>query len=165
MGAVSTDGPPFDLSEAAVVLLDDLDNPAGPRFDQNRAAVYNRVAIIPGAVFRRHVVIGDALFRQNRADADVLAILIGRASLLDNIIAKAGTLVDAEYASDATDHAANDTADDGADRTGCSFAIPRASLNSTGNPLGLRHNRQRHGGGKDSYSDKATDHDISNGVG
>jgi hypothetical protein len=157
--------PPFDVSEAAVVLLDDLDNPAGPRFDQNRAAVYNRVAIIPGAVFRRHVVIGDALFRQNRANADVLAILIGRASLLDNIIAKAGTLIDAENPGDATDHAANDTADDGADRTGCSFAIPRASLNSTGNPLGLRHNGERHGGGEDSYSDTTADHDISNGVG
>jgi hypothetical protein len=149
------------LSEAAVVLLDDLDNPACSRFDQNRAAVYNRVAIIPGAVFRRHVVIGDALFRQNRANADVLAILIGRAPLLDNIIAKARTLIDAENPGDATDDAAKDTADDGADRTGCSFAIPRASLNSTWNPLGLRHGGERHGGGKDSYSDKTADHDIS----
>jgi hypothetical protein len=90
--------------------------------------------------------------------------LIGRPALLDNIIAKAGTLIDAEHASDAADHAANDTADDGADRTGCSFAIPRASLNSTGNPLGLGHDGERHGGGKDSYSDKTADHDISNGV-
>jgi hypothetical protein len=165
VGAISTDGPPFDASDAAVVLLDDLDDAAGPRFDQNRAAVYNRVAIIPGAVFRRHVVIGDALFRQNRANADILAILIGRASLLDNIGAEAGTLIDAEHASDATDDAANDSADDGADRTGCSFAIPRASLNSTGNPLGLRHDGKRHGGDKGSYSDKTADHDISNGVG
>ena len=104
-------------------LLDDFDNPAGTRFDQNRAAIYNRVPIFPGAVFRRHVVIGDAFFRQNRANSDVLAILIGRASLLDNITAKAGTLIDAEDSSYATDHAANDTADDGTDGTGCSFAI------------------------------------------
>src|SRR6202140_252122 len=36
--------PPFDPSDTPVVLLDDLDDPAGPRFDQNRAAVHNRVA-------------------------------------------------------------------------------------------------------------------------
>jgi len=82
-------------------LLDDFDNPAGTRFDQNRAAIYNRVPIFPGAVFRRHVVIGDAFFRQNRANSDVLAILIGRASLLDNITAKAGTLIDPQNAGDA----------------------------------------------------------------
>ena len=104
-------------------LFDDFDNPAGTRFDQNRTAIYNRVPIFPGAVFWRHVVIGDAFFGQNRANSDVLAILIGRASLLDNITAKAGTLIDAEHSSYATDHAANDTADDGTDGTGCSFAI------------------------------------------
>jgi hypothetical protein len=111
------------VSDAAVVLFDDLDDPAGTRFDQNCAAIYNRVPIFPGAVFRRHVVIGDAFFRQNHADSDVLAILIGRASLLNDITAKAGTFIDAEDSGYATDHAANDTADDGTDGTGCSFAI------------------------------------------
>jgi hypothetical protein len=100
-------------------LLDDLDNPVAARFDQNRAAVHDRVTIIPSAVFRRHVVIGDAVLRQNRANPDILAILIGRAALLDDITAKARTLIDAENPGDSTDHAA----DDGADRAGCSFAI------------------------------------------
>jgi hypothetical protein len=165
MGAVSADGPHFELSGAAGVLLDDLDNAAGTRFDQNRAAIYNRVTIVPDAVFLRHVVIGDAVFRQHRANADVLAILVRRTSLLDNIAAKAGALIDAEHAGDATDHAANHTADDRADGTRCSFAIPCASFNSPGNPLGLRHGGERHGGGESGYSDKAADHDISNDVG
>jgi hypothetical protein len=163
-GAILTDGP-FSTSDAAVVLLDDLDNAAGPRLDQNRAAVHDGVAIIPGAVFRRYVVIGDALLRQNRANSDVLAILIGRTTLLDDVTVKAGTLVDAQDAGDATDHAADDTADHGADRTGSPFAISRAPLNPTGNPLGLGHHGQRHGGDKGSYSDKTADHDISNDVG
>jgi hypothetical protein len=165
MGAVPADGPHSSSAVLQAFLLDDLDNAAGTRFDQNRAAIHNRVTIVPDAVFRRHVVIGDAVFRQYRANADVLAILIGRTSLLDNIAAKAGTLIDAEHAGDATDHAANDTADDRADGTGCSFAIPCASFNSPGNPLGLRHGRERHGGDEGSYSDKTADHDISNDVG
>ena len=59
----------MDVTNAAVVLLDDLDNPAGTRFDQNRATVHNRVTIIPSAIFRRHIVVGDALVRQNRANS------------------------------------------------------------------------------------------------
>src|ERR1700737_1180529 len=105
-------------------LLDEFDNPAGTRFDQNCAAIYNRVPIFPGAAFRRHVVIGDAFFRQNRANSDVLAILIGRASLPDNISATAGTLTDAEGSSCPPAPGANDPADDGTDGTGCSFATP-----------------------------------------
>src|SRR4051812_33299626 len=34
-------------------LLDNLDNATGARFDQNRTAVHDRVAIVPRAVFRR----------------------------------------------------------------------------------------------------------------
>jgi hypothetical protein len=143
------------------VLLDDLDNPSAARFDQDRAAIHNRITIISSAVFRRHIVIGDAFLRQNRANSDVLAILIGRATLLDNITVKAGTLVDAENPGDSTDHAANDAANDGADRTGCSFAISRASLNPPGDPLGLCRNRERHCGNKGSNSEKTADHDIS----
>jgi hypothetical protein len=59
----------MDVTNAAVVLLDDLDNPAGTRFDQNRATVHNRVTIIPNAIFRWHIVVGDALVRQNRANS------------------------------------------------------------------------------------------------
>jgi hypothetical protein len=147
------------------LLLEDLDNPVGARFDQNRAAVYDRVAIIPNAIFRRHIVIGDARLGQNGAHPDVLAILIGGMVLLGHIAVKTGTLFDAENARYATHHAANDTADDGADRTGGSFAFPRASLNPAGDPfLGLRRNGKRHGGGKGSNSDKTSNHDNSNGA-
>jgi hypothetical protein len=149
----------------AVVLLDDLDNPPAPRFDQVRAAVHNRITIFSGAVFRRYVVISDAFLRQNRANSDVLAVLIGRPTLLDDVVAKAGTLLDAKNPGDATDHAANHTADDGADRSGRPFAFSRASLDPTRDPLGLRHDRESHGGDKGSNSDKAADHDVSNGSG
>jgi hypothetical protein len=116
----------------AFVLLDDLDNPSAARFDQDGAAVHNRITIFPSAVFRRYVVIGDAFLRQNRANSDVLAVLIRRPTLLDDVVAKAGTLVDAKNPGDATDHAANHTADDGADRSGC----PSPSLEPRSTPPG-----------------------------
>jgi hypothetical protein len=108
------------------VLFDDLDNPMGARVDQNRVAVHDRVAIIPGAIFWWHVVIGYAFFRQHCADANVLTILIGRATLLDDIAVKARTLVDAENPVHAANHPADHAADDRANWTGCSFAFPRA---------------------------------------
>ena len=43
-------------------------------------------------------------------------------ALLD-IVVKAGPFIDAENAVDAADHAANDTPNDGADRSGGSFAL------------------------------------------
>ena len=43
--------------------------------------------------------------------------------LLDNISAKAGTLIDARNPVDAADHAPDDTADKGAHGTGGSFAF------------------------------------------
>src|ERR1700722_11855376 len=105
-------------------LFDNLDNPVRARIDQNRAAVHDGVAIVPGAIFRRHVVIGDAVFRQHRADPDILVILIGRTVLLDDVAAEAGTIVHPQHPVDAPDHAANDAADHGTDRTGRSFAFP-----------------------------------------
>ena len=153
------------MINAAVVLLDDLDNPAAARFDQNSAAIHNRITIVTSAVFRRYLVIADAFLRQNRANSDLLAILIGRATLLDNVGMKAGAFIDAENPGDSTDHAANDAADDGTDGTGGSFAISGASLNPTGDPLGPCRNRERHCGDKGSNSDKTADHDISDGMG
>jgi hypothetical protein len=143
------------------VLLDDFDNPVGTRVDQNRATVHDRVAIVPNAIFLRHIIIGYALLRQNRANPDILAILIGRAVLLNDITAKARTLIDAENAGYSADHAADDTANHGADRTGRSFTVSRSALDPTGNSLALRGDRQRHGGDNGSYSDKAANHDIS----
>jgi hypothetical protein len=156
---------PIRLGRCSVALLDDLDNPAGARFDQNRAAVHNRVTIIARAVFWWHIVIGDAFLRQNRADPDVFAILIGRMTPLDDVTVKAGTLIDAENPGDSTDHTSNDTADDGTDGPGGSFAISCAALNSTRDPLSVRRDRERYCRDKGSNSDKAADHDISNDVG
>src|SRR5665213_1530076 len=162
MGAIPGGWPPFDMLDAEFVLLDDLDDAAGARLDQDRATVHDRVAIFTrGGVFRRHVVIGDALLGEHRANPNILAVLIGRAALLDDIAVEARAVIDAENAVDATDHPANDAADHGADRTGRPFAFARASLNTARDPLGLRHDRQRNGGDNGSNSDKTADHDIS----
>jgi hypothetical protein len=151
----------LDVIDAALVLFDDLHNPVGARFDQDSAAVHHRVTIVPNAIFRRHIIIGDTFLRQNCANPDILAILIGRVTPLNDIIVEAGTLIDAQNAGYPADHTANDAADNGTDRTRGSFAFSRASFNSTGNPLGLHYDRKRHEGGNSCYSDKTTDHDIS----
>jgi len=143
------------------MLFHDFDDAMGSRIDQNRAVVHHRVAIITHAIFRRHVVIGDTGLRQNRADADVLGIAIGGTVLFDDIAVKARTLIDAQNAVDAPDHATDDTADDGTDRTGRSLALSGALVNSAGNPLGLRRKGKRHCGDKGSDTDKTPDHDIS----
>jgi hypothetical protein len=152
---------------STIALFEDFDDPVGARFDQNRAAVHDRVAIIPNAIFRRHVIIGDARFRQDRADPDRFVIFIGRPALLDHIAVKTGPLIDAEHPGNATHHAADDTADHGADRTGCAFTLAGASLHATGDPvvLGLCYNRKCDGGDEGSNSDKTTDHDHSSDVG
>src|SRR5665213_1113907 len=147
MGAIPGGWPPFDMLDAEFVLLDDLDDAAGARLDQDRATVHDRVAIFTrGGVFRRHVVIGDALLGEHRANPNILAVLIGRAALLDDIAVEARAVIDADH---------------GADRTGRPFAFARASLNTARDPLGLRHDRQRNGGDNGSNSDKTADHDIS----
>jgi hypothetical protein len=132
---------------STIALFEDFDDPVGARFDQNRTAVHDGVAIIPNAIFRRHVIIGDACFRQNRADPDRLVIFVGRPALLDHIAVKAGPLIDAEHPGNTTHHAADDTPDHGADRTGCAFALAGASLHATWDPvvLGLCYNRKRNG--------------------
>jgi hypothetical protein len=56
--------------------LDDLDNAACSRFDQNCTTVHHRVAMLPYAIFRRYVVIGYAFSRENRPDPHILTILI-----------------------------------------------------------------------------------------
>jgi hypothetical protein len=109
--------------KAVVVLLDHFDNPVGARIDQNGTVVHDRVATIPDAIFLRHIIIGDAFLGQNRADSYVLSILIGRVMPLDDVTAKARTLVDAENAVDTTDHSANDATDNGSEGTGGSFAF------------------------------------------
>ena len=117
--------PPFGISvlKAIVVLFDDFDDPVGTRIDQNGTVVHDGVTIFADAIFRRHIVIGDALLGQNGADPNVLVIPIRRMMLFDRVAAKARALIDAKDSIDATDHAANNAADDGSDRAGSSFAI------------------------------------------
>jgi hypothetical protein len=87
--------------------------------------------------------------------------MIGGTVLFDDIAAEARALVDAENAVDSPDHAADDTADHGADRAGRSLALARALVNSAGNPLGLGRQGKCHCGGKGSDTDKTPDHDLS----
>jgi hypothetical protein len=107
----------------ANALLDDLDDPVGARIDQYGTVVHDRIAIVAYAIFRWHIVISDAFLGQNCADPDVLVILIGRAMLLDCVTAKARALIDAKDPVDATDDTANDSADDGSEGAGGSFAF------------------------------------------
>jgi hypothetical protein len=93
--------------------------------------------MLANAVFLRYVVVGDAIFRQHDADPDVFAVLIGRTALLDDIASKAGALIDAQDSGDATDHAADDTADHCADGACGAFTIASASFDPARNPLGL----------------------------
>jgi hypothetical protein len=68
-------------------------------------------------------------------------------------------LVDAEHACNASNHAADDTADHGPDRSRGTFAIPRAPFNPARNPLGLSQRGKRQSGGKRGNTDKTADHD------
>jgi len=58
-------------------------------------------------------------------------------------IARAVMLVDAKYAFDATDHAADGTADHGTDGASAAIAFIDPMRNATGNALRLRHQRRR----------------------
>jgi len=150
------------MAEADAVLLDDFDNPVGARIDQNGTVVHDRIAIVADAIFRGHIVIGDAFLGQYRADPHLLVIPIRRTMLLDCVTAKARALIDAKDPVDATDHTANNAADDGSEGTGGSFAFSRTSLNAIGDALlRLRHDGQGHCGRKGSNSDNTADHDIS----
>ena len=65
--------------------------------------------------------------------------MIDRAFPIFRVVA----LVDAEYAFDATNHAADGSADDRADRTGDAIALVKAMNGTAGNSLSLRG--ERHG--------------------
>ena len=84
--------------------------------------------------------------------------------LLDDVTVKARTLLDAQNAGDAANHAADHAANNGAYRAGSPFALSRASLNAPRNALGLRDDRKRHQGEKGGHPDKTADHGNSNAV-
>jgi hypothetical protein len=85
--------------------------------------------------------------------------------LLDHVAVETRPLIDAEHTGDAADHASDDTADHGADRSGGAFAVPRAAFNPARDALGLcdRGKRQRacSDARKNSHSDKTAKHDYS----
>jgi hypothetical protein len=147
-----------------LLLLDDLDDAACPRLDQNRAAIYHRVSMPAYAILRRHIVVGHAFFRQNGTNSQVFPILIRWTSLFDHIGTEAGTLIhpeDAGYAADdPSDHAAND----GSDRTCCPFTVAGTALDAARDTLGLGCNgKQRSENNSSSSSGKTEDHDNSLG--
>ena len=88
------------------MLLDDLDDPPRPWLNQHCAAIHHCVSILANTVFRWNVVISNAIIGKDRSDPHILAILIGRTPLLDNIGTEAGPRVHSKDAS----HAANDAA-------------------------------------------------------
>jgi hypothetical protein len=114
---------PCSMRSPLNALLNNLDDPAAMRFDQNSPAVYNRVPIVPRAIFRRHIVVSHAFLRKNGANPYILAVVIGRVMPLDDIAVKARPFIDAENSVHAADHPADHAADDRADGTGCSFAF------------------------------------------
>jgi hypothetical protein len=158
-GVVSTKRPPRRAASAS--LFDDFDDTARSRLDQNRAAIYDRVAILADAIFRRHVIIGHAVFRKDCANPHILPILIRGAPLFNHIGAKAGTLIDAKD----TVYAANDSADDATydctDRPCRSLTVPRTALDASGDTLSLARNGEQDRDSNSDNSDKTADHDNS----
>jgi hypothetical protein len=156
------DGP--NVVTEVLLLLNDLDDTACPRLDQNRSAVYHRVSMLAYTILRWHIVVGHTLFGQNGTNSQVFPILIRRTPLFDHIRTEAGTLIhpeDAGYAAnDPSDHATND----GPDRTCCPFTVACAPLHATRDTLGLGCNgKQRGENSNSSNSGKTADHDDSLG--
>jgi hypothetical protein len=154
------DGP--NVVTEVLLLLNDLDDTACSRLDQNRAAIDHRVSVLAYAILRRHVVVGHAFFRQNGTNSQVFPILIRRTPLFDHIGTEAGTLIhpeDAGYAAnDPSDHAAND----GSDRTCCPFTVAGTPLDTARDTLGLGCNRKQQGENSNSSSSgKTADHENS----
>jgi len=113
--------------------------------------------VLTHTVFRRDFIIGDTLFRENGADPYILTILIGWASLFDDIGAEAGTLV---YPKD-PGYTAHDAAYNRPNRASRSLTIPCPSLNSAGDTLGLAYNWKKHCSHNSSSADKTANHDDS----
>ena len=108
------DGP--NVVTEVLLLLNDLDDTACSRLDQNRAAIDHRVSVLAYAILRRHVVVGHAFFRQNGTNSQVFPILIRRTPLFDHIGTEAGTLIypeDAGYAAELLAALAQEQATDG----------------------------------------------------
>src|SRR3569832_1450661 len=138
--------PAWAASRSSVVdLFDDFHDAVRPGIDQDRAGIDDRIAIIADAILGGNFIVGHACFRQHRTDADVLAIVIGGVVTFGNIAVEARALVDAQHTGDAADHATDDAADNGSNRTGRPFAFARAMLDAAGHAaLCKRGHRRSH---------------------
>jgi hypothetical protein len=149
---------PSRKTASVYLLLNNLDDAACARFDQDRATIHHCVSMLAYTVLRRHIVIGNAFFRENRTNPEILAVLIRRASLFDDIRAEARTLIDTQHAG----YAAHDTADHAAnncpDRTSRPFTISCTPLDATRDVLGLGCDGKEHCDKNSSSSDKGADH-------
>jgi hypothetical protein len=146
------------LEDGPCRSLDNLDDAACSRFDQNCTTVHHGVSTLAYAVFRRHIIVSNAFSRENRTDSYILAILIGWASLFDDIRAEAGTLV---YPADLVytpNHASDYAAYNRPDRASRSFTPSCTPLDSTGDAWRLTHNWKKHRRHNSSSADKTADH-------
>jgi hypothetical protein len=109
-------------------------------------------------ILRRDLVICHALFWKNHTDSHVLAVLIGRSPLLDNICLEARTLIDPQNAGHTAHDTADHTANDGADRTSRPFTIPGAPLDAPWYALGLSNDGERNRDNDRSSSEQMADH-------
>jgi len=109
---------------ANVLLLDNLNDTACSRFDQNPATIHHRITILTDAILGRHIVVCNALFRENRPNSQIFAILVRGAPLFDDIGMKARTLIHTKDPSYAADRAAYDTTHNRTDGACRSFTIP-----------------------------------------
>src|SRR5215212_8206609 len=149
------------LPKTAHGSLNDLDDAARSRFDQNCTTVHHGVSMLAYTVFRRHIIVSNAFSRENRTDSYILAILIGWASLFDDIRAEAGTLVYPEDPVYTPNHAADYAAYNRPDRASRSFTLSCTPLDSTGDALRLTHNWKKHRSHNSSSADKTADHNNS----
>jgi hypothetical protein len=153
------------LEDGPCRLLNDLDDAACSGFDQNCTTVHHRVSVLTYTVFRRHFVVGHAFSREHRPDPYILSILIGWASLFDDIGAEAGTLVYPKDPRDTTDDAADHAADHAAhhcpDRASRSFIVPCTALDSARDALGLAYDWKKNRSHNGSSADETADHGNS----
>jgi len=139
--------------KTACPLLDNLDDPVGPRVHKDGAAVHDRIAIIAHAVFLGYLVIGNAVLGQNGTDAHILPVLVGRPPLFDDIGTETGTLIDTQHAGDAADDTTHHAADNSAYGASRPLAIARPAFDATRYALGLGDGRNRDCENNDSSSD------------
>ncbi len=122
-------------------LLDDLDDPSGPRLDQNRAVVHDGVAVPLDTILGWHLTIDDAALRQHGPNTNILAVAIRRHTLANHVRAKARTLVHAKQTGNAACDTSSNATENAANRA-CGFRALSRSLCRAADDT-LRLNRQR----------------------